>query len=130
MRQTAAAVLLGVILAACSTATPPVVDDLTVIEPLATKVTFIVPGRSQAVRELTESWIMTIQVCRGPQGYGDALRKGLIRGRLDCRWFFYTGIIDDDSPKIFESETECLEETITDTNLNWHFGDRKCHRVD
>jgi hypothetical protein len=130
MRQTAAAVLLGVILAACSTATPPVVDDLIVIEPLATKVTFIVPGRSQAVRELTESWIMTVQVCQGPQGYGDALRRGLIRGRLDCRWFFYTGIIDDDSPQIFESETECLEEDITIANPNWHFGDRKCHRVD
>jgi hypothetical protein len=130
MRQTAAAVLLGVILAACSTATPPVVDDLTVIEALATKVPFIVPGRSQVVGELTETWIMTVQVCRGPQGYGDALRQGLIRGRLDCRWFFYTSAIDDDSPKIFESETECLEEDITIANPNWHFGDRNCQLVD
>jgi hypothetical protein len=130
MRQTAAAVLLGVILAACSTATPPVVDDLTVIEPLATKVPFIVPGRSQAVRDLSETWIMTVEVCRGPQGYGDAVRRGLIRGRLDCRWFLYTGVIDVYSPKIFESETECLEEDIGATNLGWHFRDRKCQRVD
>ena len=77
-----------------------------------------------------ESWVMTIQVCQGPSAYGEAVRKGLFPGRLNCRYFYYTGIVGVQDPMIFPSRDACLNEEVGDTDPGFHFGDRKCLRLD
>jgi len=79
--------------------------------------------------EPPEVWLMGVQVCLGPPGYGDAVRRGIIPGQLRCVWQVYTGQTPN-VPYEFGSEKDCDEQVITEINENYHWGDRNCQRVE
>lgn len=72
---------------------------------------------------------MAIQVCRGPPEYGEAIRRGIIPGVLQCNWFFYTGPTPE-LPVEFGSEDACLRYEIPEINKDYHWGERNCGRIE
>jgi hypothetical protein len=116
------------VLALVACATPPPADyDLIVTTPLDPPAPLFVAGRDLAAP--AEVWVMAIQLCRGPPEYGAAIRRGVPLGTLMCNWFFYTGMAPN-HPREFRSKTECDDFVIPETNEGFHWGRRKCGRLE